>query len=100
MTVTERMLAVKNKLIETDRDTAIEVLTEYIYHVVRSRVAQANKYVLFESDSYVEGFRSQAHLDGFALAWLLDKMKEEGLLDISDRVLSLTALGIKNLWKV
>jgi hypothetical protein len=100
MTITERMIEVKNNLVEADRQAAIAALTDYIYHEIGSRVSDgASRYVLFNNDSYVESFRSGARIEQSALWWLLGRMKDEGLVEISDSIISLTALGINSLCK-
>ncbi|MDR1020492.1 MAG: hypothetical protein LBL73_07025 [Synergistaceae bacterium] len=80
MTITDRMISVKKRLAEEDREAAIAALTEHVYRVVRPRAAGAHRYALFESEGQKESFCAGARIDRTALSWLTDRMAEEGLL--------------------
>jgi hypothetical protein len=97
MAITERMVEIKNKLVEADREKTTEALAEYIYRSIAPRAKGKTKYSVFESDGQEAAFRKGAQIESSSLAWLFDRMEEEGLLEKVDSVSYLTALGIKAL---
>jgi hypothetical protein len=97
MTITERMTAVKDKLIDAERDKALTALTEMIHSRIAPRVAEGDSYPLFNDEAQIDVFCSQSQVDEKALCWVLDKMREEKLLAASKVPVVLTPLGVSKL---
>jgi hypothetical protein len=97
MTVTERMIAAKDKLIDAERDKALIALTEMIHNRIAPRVAEGDSYPIFNDESQIEAFCSQSQVEEKALLWVLEKMREERLLSASKMPAVLTPLGVSKL---
>jgi hypothetical protein len=97
MTITERMVATKDKLIDLERERALIALTEMIHGRIAPRVVEGDSYLIFNGESQIEAFCSQSQVEGKALLWVLEKMREEKLLTASKMPVVLTPLGVSKL---
>jgi hypothetical protein len=97
MTITEKLTAVKDKLIDAERDKALTALMEMIHNRIAPRVAEGDSYPVFNDENQIEVFCSQAQVEEKAFLWVLDKMREERLLTASKIPIVLTPLGVSKL---
>ena len=99
MSITEKMVAIKDTLIAEEREAAMITLTKMIHYRVGAQVVEDDTFPLFESVQATQSFSSQAQIQHKALIWVLAQMREEGLCTSCESSLVLSPLGVTKLCK-
>ena len=103
MSITERLVAIKEQLVEADReaarDAAMTALVKLVHYRIAPRVAEHESYPIFNDAEEMETFRALEQLDEKALAWVLTEMRNENLIDEARYPVALTLSGIEALCK-
>ena len=97
MSVLEEMLKIKQSLAQGDRAEAMEAVTKLLYYKIAPRVAPGDSFTLFLDDSVVGDFCKNNNLDRRAMDWLLNAMRNEGLIASTKEPITLTPLGVEKL---
>ena len=97
MKVLEEMKQIRQGLIDKDRRQAMEILTEKLYYGVAPLVMPGDDFELFEDESAAMKFREENRLDNRAFQWLLDALRDEGLISPETKRVRLTQAGVMKL---
>jgi hypothetical protein len=95
MSVLEKMLKIRQTLIEQDRDQVMAFFTELLHYKIASRVTDGDEFAVFRDESQLMEFCKNNNLDQRALSWLLDAMRAERLIAPVKMPVILTPLGVE-----
>ena len=95
--ILEQMLNFREDLIKIDRNDVIKKLVWRFYYEVAPRVQSGDSFVLFRVENDLSNFCHNNNLDIRALKWVLNLMREEGLVANEMMPVILTPLGIEKL---
>jgi hypothetical protein len=96
----QRMLEMKKRMADGDRDAAMRTLMSYIHYRIapdvppRSPGTETRPVTLFENGTELEAFRQDNQLDDRALRWLLDDMKRANSIETENGKIWLTRNGV------
>ena len=103
MSVTERLISIKQQLVEADREAAREAamlaLVKYVHYKIAPRVEQHESYPVFNDAEEMKAFQASEQLDGKALDWVVGEMRKEDLIEEARFPVTLTMSGIGALCK-
>ena len=95
MSVADEMLKIRRELVEEDRHDAMEAIVRLLHYKVAPRVASGDTFTLFADNEAAAKFCEEFHIDRRAFDWLLNAMREEGLLTPGKAQVVLTPLGVE-----
>ena len=83
MNIPQKMDEHKAKLVEQDKERAIEALVEYIHYEIASRALrnghELNAVEIFGSRNDLDGFCQSRRIREYALEWVMDGLSRDGL---------------------
>ena len=95
--ILKHMLNIREDLIEADCSKVIETLMWELYYEVAPRVQSGDTFVLFRTENDLSNFCHNNNLDIRALKWVINSMREEGLVASETIPIILTSFGIEKL---
>lgn len=97
MSLIDELKSIKKSFINKDRNRAKEALMEKLYYEIAPCVEFGDTAELFKDDSAIEKFCREKEIDKRAFKWLLDELRNEGLLSPDSIRTSLTEMGVAKL---
>lgn len=97
MSVMGEMLCMRQDLINENRAAAMDALVRSLHYRIAHCDEKDDLAVIFADKESAEAFCKNNLLDRRAFDWLLDGMREEGLLTPDKEKITLTLLGVEKL---
>jgi hypothetical protein len=97
LNMTQKMDEYKAKLVEQDKERAIEALVEYIHYGIAPRMnpgREAAPLDIFRSESDVDSFCETKGIPKYAMSWLIAGLIQIRVMERMDSVVRLTAGGV------
>jgi hypothetical protein len=95
--VTQKMDEHKARLVEQDKERAIEALVEYIHYGIAPRMNPGRESApldIFRSESDIDGFCGTKGIPRYAMSWLIAGLIQNCVMERVDGVTRLTASGV------
>ena len=97
MSIIHMMVEAKNRMVEQEREAAMQALADMIYHRIGPKAVDGKSFPVFGNDEEMDTFCSSFKLNPRALTWVLREMQKEGLITPSPMPVLLSPLGITKL---
>jgi hypothetical protein len=97
LNMTQKMDEYKAKLVDQDKERAIEALVEYIHYGIAPRVKPGREPAaldIFRSESDIDGFCETKGIPKYAMSWLIAGLVQSRMMERVDSVVRLTADGV------